>query len=115
MKTRPVSVTVIGCIFVLVGFVGLAYHSRDFKTSHLFQSDVLLIALVRLLAIVFGVFMLRGSNWARWAALAWMSLHVVLSAFHSKQELMMHAILLVVFAYFLMRRQAAEYFVGAQV
>ena len=35
------------------------------------------------LAIVCGVFLLRGHNWARWLALAWIAFHVVLSAFHA--------------------------------
>jgi len=42
------------------------YHLAEFK-AHPFQNDILWVSLVRLLAIVGGVFMLRGHNWARWA------------------------------------------------
>jgi hypothetical protein len=65
---------------------------------------------LRLTAIVCGVYMLRGSNWARWLTLLWIGYHVVLSAFHSVQEVVVHALLLAVFAYFLFRPKAREYF-----
>ena len=54
--------------------------------------------------------MLRGCNWARWLALAWIAFHVVLSAFHSLPEFALHAVLCAVFAYFLLRPDAALYF-----
>ena len=37
--------------------------------------------LTELLAMVSGAFMLRGHNWARWLALAWIIFHVILSIF----------------------------------
>jgi hypothetical protein len=54
--------------------------------------------------------MLRGRNWARWGALAWMAFHVVLSAFHSLVQLAMHSVFFAVIAYFLFRPAAKEYF-----
>jgi hypothetical protein len=54
--------------------------------------------------------MLRGHNWARWLALAWMAFHVVLGALTSPSQLLVHAFLLVVFGYFLLRRSASNYF-----
>ncbi len=104
LNTRPVSVTVIGCIFVAAGTSGLIYHLPDFS---------LWVSLVRLIAIVCGVYMLRGHNWARWAALAWIAYHVILSAFHSMFELAVHALLCAAFAYFLLRPRATRYFRAA--
>ncbi|HMJ65253.1 MAG TPA: hypothetical protein VK615_07865, partial [Candidatus Binatia bacterium] len=83
MNKRPLSVTIIGILFLVAGIVGLAYHVQEFKTHGPFQYDVLWVCLVRLLAIICAVFMLRGANWARWLLLVWIAYHLVLSAFHS--------------------------------
>jgi hypothetical protein len=60
--------------------------------------------------VIAGVYMLRGANWARWLAIAWIAFHVGVSYFHSWGEMAMHAAILVVFAYILLRPAAAEYF-----
>jgi len=54
--------------------------------------------------------MLRGDNWARWLTMVWMAYHVILSGFHSLQQLVIHSLLLAVFAYFLFRAEATLYF-----
>ncbi len=36
--------------------------------------------------------MLRGSNWARWLALAWIAFHVFLSFLHSWQQVLVHCL-----------------------
>jgi len=41
---------------------------------------------------------------------AWLAVHVVISAFHSAGQLAAHAVLLVVVAYFLFKDRASEYF-----
>jgi hypothetical protein len=64
------------------------------------------------LAILGGVFVFRGSNWARWLLLVWTAYHVGLSAFHALSELAMHSLLFAVVAYFLFRSQASAYFWG---
>lgn len=108
MNRRPLSVTVVGCIFIAAGVIGLAYHASEFKTQH--PSEVVWVCLVRLLAILGGVFVLRGHNWARWLLLVWMAYHVILSAFHPLSELVTHGLLFAVIAYVLFRPQAAWYF-----
>ena len=107
---RPISVTVISCVLVVTGAIGFAYHLIDFKSQHPFQYDIVWVGLVRLTAIVCGVFMLRGCNWARWLTLVWIAYHVVLSVFHPLYQLGVHGLLFAVFAYFLFRPQATEYF-----
>ena len=114
MNKRPHSVTVISGIFLLAGIVGLAYHATEFKTQGPFQYDLVWVCLVRLLAIICAVFMLRAGNWARWLLVIWIAYHVILSAFHSAFELIIHSLLLVVVAYFLFRRPASVYFRGAR-
>jgi hypothetical protein len=103
-------VTIIGCLLAAAGLLGIVYHLAEFKAQHPFQYEIVWITFVRLLAIVAGVYMLLGRNWARWLGLAWMALHVGVSAFHSVPELAMHGVLLAVFAYFLLRTSASEYF-----
>src|SRR5439155_19405488 len=109
MNKRPRSITVISWIFVAAGVIGLAYHATEFKPDRPFQYDVVWVCLVRLIAILCGVFMLRGSNWARWLLVVWIAYHVVLSAFHSLSELMLHSLMSSVFAYFLLRPMASAY------
>ena len=110
MKKRPVSIIIIACIYIAAGVLGIAYHAHEINLQHPFEGEVVLPLAVRLLAIVAGIFMLRGCDWARWLALLWMAYHVVLSAFHSFEQAGMHAILLALFAYFLLRAPANTYF-----
>ena len=112
MNKRPLSVTVMGCIFIAAGVVGFAYHVTEFKALRPFDYSLILVCLVRLLAILGGVFALRGRNWARWLLLAWITYHVILSVFHSLPELITHSLLLVLVAYALFRPQASAYFRG---
>ena len=114
MNKRPLSVAVISCLFIVAGAVGFAYHLTEFKAQGPFQSGIVGLCVVRLLAILSGVFMLRGCNWARWLLLVWIAYHVILSAFHSLSELVMHSLLFALVAYFLLRPQASAYFRGAR-
>jgi hypothetical protein len=72
------------------GVMGIAYHLSDFSPKHPFEFENVWILLVRITAIVSGAFMLRGSNWARWLSLAWIAFHLILSFFHSLQEVVVH-------------------------
>ena len=110
MNKRPLSVTIISWLFIAVGVISFAYHFNEFRTQHPFQYDALWVLLLRLMAIVCGAFMLRGNNWARWLTMVWMAYHVILSGFHSQQELVIHSLLFAVFAYFLFRAEATLYF-----
>ena len=106
MKRRPLPVIIFGCLFILAGTVGLLYHLKDRPLDRDFFS----ISAVRVLAILGGIFMLLGHNWSRWLMLAWLIFHVGVSAFHSLQEFAAHTILLLLFAYFVLRPPASVYF-----
>ena len=114
MKKRPLSITIISWLFVAAGVIGLAYHATEFTAQRPFEYDFVWVCFVRLFAILCGVFMLRGSNLARWLLLVWIAFHVVLSAFHSLTELVVHSLLLAVIGYFLFRPQASAYFRGTR-
>jgi len=110
MKDRPLSVIVIASIYILVGAGGFALHLGDLRTAHPFRYDALGIELVRIAAVIAGVFMLRGSNWARWLAVAWIAFHVVVGALHGWVPFAIHVLFLAVIAWFLLRGPAARYF-----
>jgi len=110
MNKRPLAVTIIACLFIIAGLVGFSYHVTKFDFTSPAQYELILVLLLRLLVIICGVFILRGSNWARWLLLVWIAYHVVLSAFHTLPELAIHSVLLVVVAYLLVRPSASAYF-----
>jgi hypothetical protein len=107
---RPLSVTLIALLFLISGSVGLIYHATEIKFSASAQFDLFLVLFVRLLAVVGAIFALRGHNWARWLLVIWMAYHVILSAFHSVSQTLVHTALFGVIAFFLFRRRAAVYF-----
>ena len=110
---RPISVTVLACIYILMGAVGFAYHFQELLASGS-RRDALWIEPIRLIAILCGAFMLRGQNWARWVAVAWIALHVIVSAFHSLGEFAVHLVFCAVIAWILFRPDATRYFRGAR-
>lgn len=110
MRKRPLSVTIISLVLIATGAGGLVSHLSDLRGQHPFQYDVVGIALVGLIAIVSGVWMLRASNWTRWLSIAWIGFHVIISLFHSWFEVGIHVLVLAAFAYFPFRPATSEYF-----
>jgi uncharacterized membrane protein YphA (DoxX/SURF4 family) len=108
MNKRPIAVVVIACLYILTGMAGTAAQSMEARQG--FESDMIWAVLVSVLAIIAGVFILEGRNWARWLAVGWIGFHVVLSIHHSKRELGLHVVLFVAITYFLFRRGANRYF-----
>ena len=116
MQSRPRSITIISWIFIVFGSISLlagllpfggvtfAQRAAELKGFHV------LVHFVRLLALVAGVFMLYGRNWARWLLVAWMVFHLVVSALHSTMQLLLHALIFTVILYFLFRPPASSYF-----
>ena len=110
MNKCPLAVTILSWLLIVVGLVGLVYHAKEIDFRQPLQNDTLWVELVRVLAIVSGIFMLRGQNWARWLALVWIGFHVAIGFLHSWQQVVMHALVLLVFAFFLFRPAANGYF-----
>src|ERR1700734_1073665 len=100
-------------LYILVGVLSTGAHFAQFWTQKPMLNEVVWITVLGAAAIVAGAFMLRGQNWARWLALLWMATHVVISVFHLMHGLVIHSVLLLLFAYFLFRREAWEYFSAA--
>ncbi|HEV7398006.1 MAG TPA: hypothetical protein VGN86_15955 [Pyrinomonadaceae bacterium] len=123
MSKRPLSVLLLGWLFVIAGTVGLIYHSRElihelFPRAGVIDSreviELIGITLGRVLGILAGVGLIYGRNWARWLCLAWIGFHVVISIWHSTFQVVFHAVFFVVIAFILFRRPATEYFQRAE-
>ena len=110
MNKRPLSVTIVGWLFIAAGTIGMLYHAREIDLAHPFAVELVLALIVRALAIVGGIFLLRGARWARWLVIAWLVYHVILSVFHPVGELVMHVLLLAVIGYFLWRKESSRHF-----
>ena len=102
---RPVPVLAVAFLFLAVGIVGFVFHFRQLP-----QPDAVWIEITEALAILAGAFMLRGRNWARWLALAWMAFHVGLSAFGTVQELVIHCVIFAGIVWLLFRADSRSYF-----
>jgi hypothetical protein len=114
MKRAPLPVIVISVLIMLAGAFGLYGAWLNFVAHPDSHRDALLAAAVNVLGIVAGFFALRARNWARWLAVAWMAFHVVISFGHPAQELIVHSILLVLFAYGLFRADAHAWFMPTE-
>ena len=113
-EKRPIAVAIVSCVYIAVGTIGFVYHFHELLSQQGGFRDAVLIELVEMVAIVCGALMLRGLNWARWGAIAWIAFHVVLSAFHAAQEFAMHVLIGAVIAWVLLRPESARYFRGVR-
>lgn len=104
-RKRPLSVTLVGWLFIAAGVIGIAYHVRELVPL---RAGAAWVLAVRLLAIIGGVFALKGAAWARWLLIGWMCFHVAVSARHS--EVAVHVVFLVGIATVLFRAPARTYF-----
>ena len=109
MNKRPLTVILISCLFMAAGTMGIIYHAADLKQIAT-NPEVIWIFALRLLAIVGGVFALRGANWARWLLVAWIDYHVVISFFHTSTEVIMHAVVMIITLVALFNPKANIYF-----
>jgi hypothetical protein len=103
-------VTILACLYIAVGSIGFALHLQPIFARHAFHYDDLLVELTEAVAIVSGAWMLRGENWARWLAMAWIAFHVAFSFFDSLQRAAVHTLFFVLFAYLLFRPKTSAYF-----
>jgi hypothetical protein len=91
------SVLVIAVLYMAVGLGGFVSHFP----SH-WQREDILIEVTELAAVTCGVLLLCGRTWARWLAIAWMALHVVIS-FPAITQVAIHLSFLIVIACVLFR------------
>ena len=100
----PAPVLIVAGAYLAVGIIGFTTHFHDLLARPS-EGEV-----TELLAIVAAVFLLRGLNWARWLAVAWIAFHIVLSAFGSVRELVMHAVMAALIVWLLFRPNSTRWF-----
>src|SRR5512147_1249347 len=110
LMKRPFSISLIAWLLILSGAAGIAYHITDVKTLQPFRYEYIAVLVIRVLAILAGIFMLRGRDWARWAALLWITFHLAISFFDDWTKVAVHAVVLAIFCYILLRPFATAYF-----
>ena len=115
MNKRPLPLIIVSVGFIAIGTGGLiaglwpiVKEGAAIKSHDLLDSGLVFVSGV--LALVSGVFMLRGANWARWLCIVWMALHVVLSLWHTTLELVIHSLMLIVLLVVLFRPRSPAYF-----
>jgi hypothetical protein len=104
---RPWEITFLGGLFIAVGVVAGVAHAWH---APLDRWLVLIELVEEVWAIAGGIFLILGSNWARWALVVWMAFHVWVGALHSVEMGLSHGILAAVITYFLVWTPAAKYF-----
>jgi uncharacterized membrane protein HdeD (DUF308 family) len=107
---RPFQVTLLGWLFIALGILSSIYHLLKSPPDR-WTVPILLVGII---AIVAGVYLLRGARWARWLVLAWLAFHVVVSALNSLSDAMAHLVLLLVVGYFLLGPPTSNYFHSKQ-
>jgi hypothetical protein len=116
-RSRPRSITLIGWIFIAVGAVGILKDVMPLVTPDGARHLAVLRAqgiselgpawTSSLLSALGGVGLLRGDTWARWLLAGWMGFHIVLSALHDTETLLVHVALFAPILYLLFRPQPA--------
>ena len=110
MKNRPLPVSIVSILFIIVGCVGFVYHLKEFSAPNAKLYELLWIQFVRIIAIVCGILLLLAVNWARWLAIAWLLFHVIISAFNSTSEMIMHIVFLLLVVVLLYLPESSAYF-----
>ena len=99
----------VALVLAASGVVGLIHHGSELSANTPLLSEQYIVLLLRLVAIVTGIFLFRGANWARWAALSWIAFHVVVSV-PDVGKTLAHIIILAIFAAVLFSRKAGTWF-----
>jgi hypothetical protein len=110
MKNVLLPVIIISVLFVIAGCTGFIYHFKEFFDPNAILYETLWIQFIRILAIVCGVLLFFSINWARWLAIAWLLFHIIISAFNSKSEMVVHIAFLVVVVVLLYLPKSSAFF-----
>jgi hypothetical protein len=106
---RPFAVTFLGWLLIFVGLAALVYQ----LIKGMLDFWMIAIVLFELVAVLAGMFLLKGRNWARWLLMAWVAIHVYIGAEHSLSAGVPHLLLFIAVAYFLFTPPDSKYFCRA--
>jgi hypothetical protein len=111
-RTSRRSVLAVGVLFLILGaldlYRGIAPLLASAPGWHMAIDDVEVLA-IGIAAIVGGIYLLRGANWARWLLAVWMALHVAISI-GQPSTLLAHVVIFGFVAYLLFRPGASTHF-----
>lgn len=110
MKNCPLPVLIVAILLILAGVVGFIYHLQDFADPNQKLYETTLVELLRIVAIIAGILLLRANNLGRWLAIGWVLLHVIISMFNSLEQTLMHIGVLVVVAVLLFLPVSVKFF-----
>ena len=110
MSKRPILLILVSLLFIVVGIGSLSAGVWPIIPTRAVRLDSVIVTVSGLTAILSGVFMLRGTNWARWLCIAWLGFHLVVSFWHNTAELAVHTLFLAVIAFILFWTSAAGWF-----
>jgi hypothetical protein len=105
---RPLIITLLGWMLIAVGAIECATHAAAIRRP-IHIRDIGL-PLFELAILVSGVFLLRGSNWARWIAVAWIGFHVGIGFVNSVRAGLVHTAIFAVFAWLLFQPEVNAWF-----
>ena len=100
---RSSAVIFLSWLYIAAGVVGLIYHAMNWSPDEPVADQAWVLAL-RVLAVVGGLFTLRGAIWSRWLLVAWIAYHVFLIIGLSNSQLAVHAVMFLLTALVLIPR-----------
>lgn len=112
MEKRPRSIVVISLLFIVLGVLTLVHAVWDLVNTEQRLTNLQhhwMIYLSAVAAMVGGVFLIEGRNWARWLLVAWMAFHIVVGALNGIVPLLTHVVIFSVIGFFLFRRPVSSY------
>jgi hypothetical protein len=120
MKKRPLSVTIISWIYILLSILILfgtllrMLHPafRQAVLQHL--DSFMFTRLGPVLGIICGIFMLRGCNWARQLIFVWFAIAALSIVVFQPWDIWKPTLLFIIAVFFLYRPSAADYFRAAR-
>jgi hypothetical protein len=112
VRPRIRSVLAVGVLFLILGaldiYRGMAPLFASAPRWHMAGDDAQVLA-IGIAAVIGGIFVLRGKNWARWLLAVWMALHVAISV-GQPTALVAHFVIFGCIAFLLFRPRASEFF-----
>lgn len=109
LRKPPLSIAIVGTLFLALAALDLYRGLAPLVGAGHLAGDDLLVLAIGVAAGVGAVFVYLGHEWARWLLAAWMALHVGVSIGNPRQ-LVMHALIFGLIAFFLFRPPVREHF-----
>lgn len=110
MKKRPLPVTIVSFLFILVGCIGFAYHVKELFNPDKNLYETILILVLRILAAVFGLLLWYRINLARWLIILWLIYHIIIGAFNSMSQMLIHVVFLILVSILLFLPASSAFF-----